>query len=159
MRKRERKKINVGARTTDRDINFLPECISKTGHVGLVSEGGLPGSNVSRLLLTPSITGLCGCQQWFEKGVNVWMEVLWEGAKKLRLFHTKHEGERLSIYHKLSSLTFSHPTSNEATQLSSCCWKCSSVWQNVLNPHCYFMVTDIKLIMVWCVVYCIFGST
>lgn len=31
------------------------------------------------------------------------MEVLWEGAKKLRLFHTKHEGERLSIYHKLIS--------------------------------------------------------
>lgn len=81
----------------------VTQCISWLGHIGLVSAGGLPESNVSRLLLTLSITGLCGCQQWFEKGVNVWMEVLWEGAKKRRLFHTKDEGERLSIYHKLIS--------------------------------------------------------
>lgn len=102
-----------------------------------------------------SITGLCGCQQWFEKGISVWMEVLWQGAKKLRLFYTKHEGESLSIYHKLISHFCLTQTSNEATQFSRCCWKCSSVWQNVLNPHC-FMVTDIKLITVWCDVYYIF---
>ncbi len=72
-------------------------------------------------------------------------------------YFTQNMKARDSPFTTNSSLTFSHPNLKWSnTQLSSCCWKCSSVWQNVLNPHCYFMVTDIKLITIWCAVYCIF---
>lgn len=36
------------------------------------------------------------------------------GAKKRRLFHTKHEGERLAIYHQLSSHLLSSKHSSPA---------------------------------------------
>lgn len=72
---------------------------------------------------------------------------------------TQNMKARDSPFTTNSSLTFSHPNLKRSNKLSSCCWKCSSEWQNVLNPHCYLVVTDIKLITLWCVVYCIFGST
>lgn len=100
--------MNVGTRTRDRDSKFLSECVSWAGHIGPVSETGLPESNVSRLLLTPSITGWCGCRQRFEKGVNVWMEVLWEAAKNWENF-TQNTKARDSPFSTNSSLAVSHP--------------------------------------------------
>lgn len=64
-------------------------------------------------------------------------------------YFTQNVKARDSPFTTNSSLTFSHPNpkwSNTALQL-------------LLKMFCYFMVTDIKLIMVWCAVYCIFGST
>lgn len=120
----------------NRDSKFLQSHVCpEKDRWDLYLREDLPAGNASRLLMTP---GSCDCQQELEKGVNVWMEVLWEGAKKRRLFHTKHEGERLSIYHKLIPLLFSPQLQMKQHICPDVAVKVPACDKKVLNPELSF---------------------
>lgn len=101
-----------------------------SGHIGLVSQEGFPESNVYRLTDTLSYRVMWMSTVVWKRGSMCEWRRYQRVLKTETISHKTWRWETLHLPQTQLSLSLIHP------QLSSCCQMCSSMWQNVLNPHC-----------------------